>query len=72
MQPTIEEKEVVLKMAGVLIRTYVGGYIARGEDYYDKYAEHPYRTCCIRDAFNELLRRKQHGETNTTTTYHSR
>lgn len=60
MQPTIEEKEAVLKMAGVLIRTYVGGYIARDEKYH-KFAEHPYRTCCIRDAFNELLRRKQHG-----------
>lgn len=54
------DKEAVLKMAGVLIRTYVGGYIARG-DYYDKYAEHPYRDCCIRDAFTELLRRKQNG-----------
>ena len=55
-----DDKEAVLKLAGVLIRTYVGGYIARDVDY-NKYAERMYRSACIRDAFTELLRRKQNG-----------
>ena len=52
-----DDKEAVLKMAGVLIRTYVGGYIARTDDY-TVYASNRIRAFCIRDAFTELLRSK--------------